>query len=592
MLGSYVKAGETFATDVKVFDVQTRKLLKSATAKGDGAQSILDKQIGQLSRDVSRGVGLSKRAVEETKVEMAQPQTSSLDAYKYFLEGQEKFEKLYFADALISLEKAVELDPQFAVAYRYLARTYRQLRKTPLETEALEKAKSFSGKATEKERLYIEADYARRVEKNRVKAFGLLQEIVSKYPREKDAHYLLFTSYRQDKMYPAAIAEANKALDLDPEWGFILNDLGYMYLAMEDLNKAEEYLKKAVAVAPEDANPLDSLGELSFRAGRLDEAIAHYKEALRIKPDFGTEDIIAYIYAVKGDYAEAMSWLDQFIFAAPSKSGQTLGYWWKAIFNHVRGKREQAKVEMERVWGAWEAIGDKNGTALAELLQAYFLCERGEFDAAGKRFSEYRKDVNEALPQSDRMSAIENDLSLGLLEWKRGRIEAAKQRLDHIRTLFSELPEDTAEVAVQLKKNYRILQAEIWLTEGRAAEAVSFLEKEFRLHIPIIYPVSYSRVFTLYNFPSDQDVLARAYQKMGDIAKAIVEYKKLLTLDPASQDRRVLNPVYHYRLARLYDQKGSREEAKKEYVRFLHLWKDADPGIPEFADAKKRLAEL
>jgi tetratricopeptide (TPR) repeat protein len=247
---------------------------------------------------------------------------------------------------------------------------------------------------------------------------------------------------------------------------------------------------------------------------------------------------------------------------------------------------------MERVRGAWKSIGDRNGSALAELLQAHFYFERGEFDAAMTQFLEYQKDAKEAPPQPVRIKAIENDLWLGLLEWRRGRIEAARQRLEHIRVLFSEMPEDTGEVAAQLKKNYRILQAEVWLSEGRTVEAISLLEKEFSLYIPIIYSWSYPRLFTLYNFPSDQDVLARAYQKMGDIDKAIVEYKKLLTFDPASQDRRMLNPVYHYRLAILYEQKDLREEAKKEYVRFLQLWKEADPGIPEFADAKKRHAKL
>ncbi len=148
------------------------------------------------------------------------------------------------------------------------------------------------------------------------------------------------------------------------------------------------------------------------------------------------------------------------------------------------------------------------------------------------------------------------------------------------------------QVAVQLQKNARILQAEIWISEGRAVEAVSFLEKEFSLDIPIITPGTYPRVFTLYNFPLDQDVLARAYQKMGNLDKAIGEYQKLLTFDPASQDRRLHNPVYHYRLAKLYEQKGSREEAKKEYARFLELWKDADPGLAELVDAKKRFAQL
>jgi serine/threonine protein kinase/Flp pilus assembly protein TadD len=591
VLGSYVKAGETFATDVKVFDVKTRKLLKSVTAKGEGAQSILDKQISQLSRDISRGVGLSKKAVEEAKIQISEPQTSSLEAYKYFLIGREDLDKMYREDALENLEKAVELDSQFAIAYLYLYKVLRSLTNFPRSVEALEKAKAFSGKATEKERLYIEAAYARRVEKNTDKEFRILQEIAAKYPKEKEVHSSLLAAYQQKKMYPEAIAEANKALELDPKWATILNQLGFMYIATGDLGKAEEYLKKAVTVAPEDANPLDSLGQLYFLTGRLDEAIAQYKEAVRIKPNFGSEDIIAYIYAVKGDYTEAMSWLDQFILAAPSKSSQSLGYWWKAIFNYVLGKREQARVEMERVRGAWKSIGDGNGTALAELVQVFFYYDRGEFDAAIRQFSEYQKDVKEALPQSDRISTIENDFWLGLLEWKRGRIETARQKIEHIRLLLSQLPVGMEEIAVQLEKNYKILQAEVWLSEGRAAEAISFLEKKFRLQIPII-SLTYARTFTLYNFPLDQDVLARAYQQMRNIDKAIVEYKKLLTFDPASQDRRIHNPVYHYRLARLCEQKGLREEAKKEYVRFLQLWKEADPGLPELMDANKRVALL
>jgi tetratricopeptide (TPR) repeat protein len=498
---------------------------------------------------------------------------------------------MYFEDARKNLENAVELDPQFAMAYLYLFRTYRYLANSQLAAEALEKAKTFSGKATEKERLYIEAAYARRVEKNTEKEFRILQEIAAKYPKEKDVHSSLFAAYQQKKMYPEAIAEANKALELDPKWATILNQLGFMYIAMGDLGKAEESLKKAVSIAPEDANPLDSLGQLYLLTGRLDEAIEQYKAALRIKPDFGSDDIIAYIYAVKGDYAEAMSWLDQFILAAPSKHWQSLGYWWKAIFNYVLGKREQARVEIERVGGAWKSIGDKNGTALAELVQACFYFERGEFDTAVKRFSEFQRDAQEALPQPDRIKFIENDLWLGLLEWRQGRIEAAKQTLEHIRLLFSEMPGDRGELAVQLEKNYRILQAEVWLSEGKAAEAISFLRKELVLQVPLFYP-AYARVFAWYNFPLDQDVLPRAYQKMGNLDQAIEEYKKLLIFNPASQDRRLHNPVYHYRLAKLYEQKGLREEAKKEHARFLELWKDADNGIPELVDAKKRLAQL
>lgn len=52
------------------------------------------------------------------------------------------------------------------------------------------------------------------------------------------------------------------------------------------------------------------------------------------------------------------------------------------------------------------------------------------------------------------------------------------------------------------------------------------------------------------------------------------------------------NPVYHYRLGKLYDAQGFKEQARGEYQKLLEDWKDADPGIPEFVDAKVRLTAL
>jgi serine/threonine protein kinase/Tfp pilus assembly protein PilF len=591
VVGSYVKAGETFATDVKIYDVRSGKLLKSATARGTGAQTILDKQIDQLSRDIARGVGLSKKAAEEAKVQVAEAQTPSLEAYRHFTMGKESLDKFYYEDARQSLERAVELDPQFAMAHLLLYRIYVNRNSLQLALQALEKAKAFSNRAPEKERLYIEATYARRVEKNADKELGLLQEIAARYPKEKEVHSSLFAAYQMKKMYPEALAEADKALELDPKWASMLNQIAYLYMDMGDFGKAEQYLKKAVAVAPEDANPLDSLGYLYFRTGRLDEAVAQYKEAVRIKPDFGTEDIISYIYAVKGEYAEALGWLDQFILAAPTKYDQSLGYWWKAIFHHTLGQRKQAGMEVARAEKAWESLGDKNGMAMAKLIRAQFYFEAGECDAALRVFSEYQKDIQGVQPQANRLAEIENDLWRALVEWKRGSIESARQKLDPVRSLLSGMPKEKAPLPTQLEKASKILQAEILLAEGRTTEAIDFLEKDFALQVPYIGP-AYPRILTWHNFPSEQDVLARAYQKTGGLDKAIEEYQKLITFNPAGQDRRMHNPVYDYRLAKLLEQKGLRPEAKSEYARFLDLWKNADPGRPELVDAKKRFAQL
>jgi len=125
--------------------------------------------------------------------------------------------------------------------------------------------------------------------------------------------------------------------------------------------------------------------------------------------------------------------------------------------------------------------------------------------------------------------------------------------------------------------------------EGKTVEAVTLMEKEFRPPIPEFGSTPYFTVPLLLHFPLDQDVVPRAFVKMGDVDKAIEAYRKLIDFDPKSQDRRMHNPIYHYRLAKLYDSKGMKEQARVEYQRLLEHWTNADPGIPELADAKKRL---
>ncbi|MGB8951631.1 MAG: protein kinase [Candidatus Aminicenantales bacterium] len=139
--GSFIKAGDMFATDAKVFDVKTKNLLKSASSKSKGVDSILKSQIDELSKEIARGVGLSRRAIETVPLRIADLTTSSMDAYECFLKGRENDDNMYYDEARQFFEKAVALDPTFATAYLLLASTYSSLGNRKAMYEAYEKAK-------------------------------------------------------------------------------------------------------------------------------------------------------------------------------------------------------------------------------------------------------------------------------------------------------------------------------------------------------------------------------------------------------------------------------------------------------------------
>ncbi|MCU0370644.1 MAG: adenylate/guanylate cyclase domain-containing protein, partial [Bacteroidales bacterium] len=89
VIGSYVKAGETFVTDVKVLDVNTKQLLSSVSARGTGEASILESQIDYLSKEISGSAGIPYRKIETAGLHVIDVTTSSMAAYDYYLKGRD-----------------------------------------------------------------------------------------------------------------------------------------------------------------------------------------------------------------------------------------------------------------------------------------------------------------------------------------------------------------------------------------------------------------------------------------------------------------------------------------------------------------------
>jgi tetratricopeptide (TPR) repeat protein len=136
---------------------------------------------------------------------------------------------------------------------------------------------------------------------------------------------------------------------------------------------------------------------------------------------------------------------------------------------------------------------------------------------------------------------------------------------------------------------YHSLEGEIAFASGDLVRA----EAAFASGLPTgKISANRSASFFFDHTSPSRDWKARIHIARRDAAGAIAEYRRLLTPSADQKFVGVLEPRLVLELARLLDQDGDHEAARQEYRRFLDLWKNADPDLPEPAEVRTRLAEL
>jgi len=586
VMGSFTKAENLFATDAKIYDVQTKNLLKSTGSRGEGVGSILRTQIDELSREISKGVGLSDRDVAKGSKPITEVATASMEAYEWFLKGQEDFDRYYFDDARVSFEKAVEKDPKFAMAYFYLTRVYNSLAQAPEAMAALETFKKLSQASPGKgeDALYMSAlsAWLNKDVDGYVKG---LQGVIKAYPGNKRAHAELAWFYKNEKRYAESVAEFDKALAIDPSFGYALNLLAYTYVDMNEIEKALKTFDRYAAAAPGDANPLDSMGDLYFLTGKFDVARAKYQQALALKPGFASTWKLAYLYAMDGDYDAALHWVDYLIAHAQSGGMKADGHMWKGFYYSLMGRLKESLAELETAVELAKSSGNKSLADISLRDGLWISFDWGRYDLYRSfldRRMAYRAETKQG---TESLNKIYDLLYSGLYDVKTGNAAAAKAKLEAIAGLSASIGEK--EKAYNLTA-LNHLKREILFAERSYGEAL----KVFAEGPPVMINLSSSTTVQQKNLPFLTDFAARVYQASGRTDKAIAEYERLISPEAAARESALIHPFSRLRLAALYEAKGDIDRAVEQYKVLVDTWKGADAGLPEVAAARKKYAEL
>jgi len=586
VLGSYVKAGQTFATEVNVLDTSSKHILKSASAKGEGIDSILKSQIDEISRAIRRGIALPPLKIDAPGRKIIDLTTGSMEAYDTYLKASEAFDNFFYKEARELAEKAVAVDPEFAIAFRLLSEAAGQLRDQPARDAALEKAKALSARATEKERLFIDARYASIIESDPAKQRRLLEELVTKYPDEKEAHFELGMVYESVGLMREAIAANDQAIAVDPKYGPAINQLGYLHAQVADFAKAAQYFERYAELNPGLPNPLDSIAEMNMFLGNLDEAIARYRAVLAIKPDFYSSCRgLAYTYALKEDYPETERWIEEFNKRAPTPQARMEGFWLKSFYDYLLGRLDRSLAGYMALREQAGKFGSPYFAATVDWITSFIFADKGEYGKASEAAQGWQDYLAKYSSQESVFNAADKAYHLGRVGLVEGRPEGVEA---HVKEIGELLPRMEPNDRKMMSLRRSLLRAEAALARSAMDDAI---EAGREVEFGGLDSANTGDV-ARYNTPFLKDVLARAYWKKGDLEKAVAEYERLTAIDPKSQLRMLIPPLYHYRFGRVLEEKGERERAVLEYGKFLKYWADADPRFVELMDARKRLAKL
>jgi eukaryotic-like serine/threonine-protein kinase len=246
LTGTIASLGTHYVITLSALNAQTGDALAREETEADSKEHVL-KSLDQAASSLRSKLGESIGSVQKFDTPLEQATTSSLEALQAFSLGQAEHLKLDDDKAIPHLKHAVELDPNFAMAYATLGVAYHNLTQQELGDIAIKKAFDLKERASERERLYISGHYHDEVTGDIDKAIEVFEQWVQIYPRDTTPRDNLSLRYGAIGQEEKALASASEAMRIDPKDGYAIQDVANAYLHLNRFDEARAVAEKGAS---------------------------------------------------------------------------------------------------------------------------------------------------------------------------------------------------------------------------------------------------------------------------------------------------------------------------------------------------------
>jgi DNA-binding winged helix-turn-helix (wHTH) protein/tetratricopeptide (TPR) repeat protein len=526
--GSIAPLGSQYVLELRAKTCSSGEVLDHEQVQVAKKEDVLN-ALGQISSRFRERLGESLTTIQEHNTPLEEATTPSLEALEAFSRGW----KLHMTTGtgMPFLQRAVEIDPNFALAYSTLGRGYADVEEGDLSVVSATRAWQLREHASDREKFVIDANYAILATGNLEAARRTLEAWSQMYPREALPHVML-SGYpnKAAGRFEQAIAEGRKAIELDPDFSIAYFNIAVNNVYLNRLDEAENVLRRAAGQGLEIDEFLMLDYDIAFL--RSDQA-GMERVAARARQRLGGETWISN----KEAFAQA--------YAGHLRQARVMS---RRAVDHAR---QQAQPERGGAWEAGasirEALFGNGAEARARALAAIALSRDREVVYCAAYAMAIAGETSQAQGMAD---------------------DLARRFPENTVVRFSYLP---------------VLRARLALNHGDAAKAIE------ELLVAFPYELGASRDFCGALHPVY--VRGEAYLAVGKGAEAAGEFQRILDHRGVVGSEPV-GALAHLQMGRALALAGETDKAKKAYEDFFSLWKGADSKIPILKRARAEYLNL